>query len=168
VPLSRPLLTSPRPMPTYRVYLECSTRTNRPSGLYDTFISVSAVSAALGEHALIAAARAATLGYAGPYRVRGVQRLDRIGAEPSRAAFKTDIAFVQRTVDSEWPSHLAMRERLDDILAESPTIDAGVTSEACVDRAALDPTHNSRTVPPSSRSQPRPRTRRVRGKPRRR
>lgn len=68
-------------MPTVRVFLACTSPTNRSDGLFDTFVAVSDEAYRDGDHLRIACGRAFTLGYAGPHRVAAVRRVDGLGLE---------------------------------------------------------------------------------------
>ena len=64
-------------MVTVRVFLECASATNRPGGLYDTFIALPEAAFLRGAHLNIACRRAGILGFSSPYRLIEVRRLDR-------------------------------------------------------------------------------------------
>jgi hypothetical protein len=63
-------------MPVVRVFLRCATPTNRPGGVFDSFLAVSEEALERGEHVEEVMRQARALGFAGPYRVTEVRRLD--------------------------------------------------------------------------------------------
>lgn len=75
-------------MPTVRVFLRCATPTNRPGGMFDTFINVSDKDYERGQHLRIARSRAKVLGYRGRYLVVEVRVLTPVPAiaDPSHRA----------------------------------------------------------------------------------
>lgn len=75
-------------MTTVRVFLRCATPTNRPDGIFDTFINVSDKDYERGQHLRIARSRAKLLGYRGRYSVVEVRVLTPVPAltDPSHRA----------------------------------------------------------------------------------
>lgn len=88
-------------MPTFRVFLECTSATSRPGGAFDTFVHVSDDEMADGAHLRVACRRAAILGFGGPHRIREVRRLDspvvvRTAVEDARSTMEARLRVVLR------------------------------------------------------------------------
>lgn len=66
----------PRSMPAFRVFLQCTSSTLRPGGVFDTLVMVSDDELAADTHVRAACRRAAILGYGGPQQVVEVRRFD--------------------------------------------------------------------------------------------
>lgn len=71
-------------MPVLRVFLESIAHAGRPSGAFDTFVSVSEDDLASGTHLRAAMRRASIRGFAAPYRVVEVRQLDFAGLASGR------------------------------------------------------------------------------------
>lgn len=66
----------PRPMPVVRIFLESLAHSGKPSGAFNTFVSVSDDELASGNHLRAAMRRAGVRGFEAPYRVIEVRPLE--------------------------------------------------------------------------------------------
>jgi hypothetical protein len=116
------------PMPTYHVFIDCSTRTNQPTGLYDTFVNASAADAARGDHVRAATRRARILGYCGPYRIHDVRCLGfSVSESTSRSPEMSSNVARHDALD---PSSRTMAKRLESLLCEVAEIEAEMSRHA--------------------------------------
>jgi len=72
-------------MPAFRVFLQCTSPTLRPGGVFHTLVHVSEDDLADGAHLRAACRRAAILGFGGPHHVVEVRHLDSPTQAPADA-----------------------------------------------------------------------------------